>query len=184
MNETTSTSTSTEPENVIIEMIPFTSKPAKTTIAREATPAETAAYATGFELGSEHAESQAAWKQALASCKSTEMRSALRAGFVAGYAPFCANTKAAQNRFDYLARMFAPAHTSRKAKSTAKKAKKAKKGGRPEKAKAAKTVMSEKTMARNITAALGYIAKMQEKFLGDDDVMPVLGKIASILSAK
>lgn len=182
MNETTSNST--KPENVVVEMIPFTRKPAKPTIAREATPAETSAYATGFELGSEHAESQAAWKQALASCKSTEMRSALRAGFVAGYAPFCATAKAAQNRFDYLARMFAPAATSRKAKSNAKKAKAKAKGGRPEKTKATKAVMSEKTMARNITAALGYIAKMQEKFLGDDDVMPVLGKIAGLLSAK
>jgi len=179
MNETTSNST--KPANVVVEMIPFTSKPAKPTIAREATASESAAYSLGFELGAEHAESQTAWAQALRTCKAPTDRKALRAGFVAGYAPFCGSVKSAQNRFDYLARMFSP-HTSRKAKSNAKKAKA--KGGRPEKTKATKAVMSEKTMARNITAALGYIAKMQEKFLGDDDVMPVLGKIASILSAK
>ncbi len=162
-------------QNTIVEMIPFTS--AKTTIAREATASEAAAYALGFELGAEHAESQTAWAQALKTCKSPTDRKSLRAGFIAGYVPFCGNVKRAQNRFDYLARMFSP-HTSRKAKANGAKR------GRKEKAEKAVAVMSEKTLQRNVVACLAYVANMQAKHAADGDMLEVLGKVASILAAK
>lgn len=171
-----------KPQNVIVEMIPFGRKPPKVTIAREATEKESAAYALGFDLGAEHAESSAAWTQALRQCADKTARASLRAGFVAGYAPFCANVKAAQNRFDYLARMFAPAHTSRKARSNARKAKAKAKQGRPAKESAAVEKMSEKRVVANVVAALAYIADAQQTHAADGDMLEVLGAIAKILT--
>ena len=173
-----------KPQNVVVEMIPFGRKPPKVTIAREATEKESAAYALGFDLGAEHAESSTAWTQALRQCADKTARASLRAGFVAGYAPFCANVKAAQNRFDYLARMFAPAHTSRKAKSNEAKAKaKAKtKAGRPTKESAAVEKLSEKRVVANVVAALAYIADAQQTHAADGDMLEVLGAIAKILT--
>lgn len=158
---------------------------AKTTIAIAMTPKQEDLMRQGIEIGASQGDTDALLIVALKAAKpGTDDRICLRAGFVVGYAPDAPKgskaEKAAQNRFDYLARMHAPAGTSRKAKSTAKK--RAAGGGRKTKTAAAVEKMSEKRLAANVVAALAYIADAQAKHSADGDMMEVLGRIAAILS--
>lgn len=139
----------------------------------------------GAQLATADGKSAAMWNAAIAGCESVALRKELRGGFVTnGLAlKVYATKKAANNRFDYLCRLYAPMWTSRKAKSNAKKrTTRAPGAGRKEKTSAAVEKMSEKRLAANVVRALAYIADAQAKHSADGDMLEVLGKIASILS--
>lgn len=159
---------------------------AKTLIAKPTTAKQEDLVRRGIEIGAAQGDTDELLVAALKLAKpGTDDRICLRAGFVTGYAPDAPKgskaEKAAQNRFDYLAAKFSPG-TSRKARHNA--AKRAKGGGRKAKTAGEKTVMSEKTMARNVVATLRYVVKMQEEHAGDEEICPILGKIAELLTRK
>lgn len=164
-------------QNTNVDLVQFTR--AKTIIAAPATPAQTAAFVMGSELGATSAESDIAWHDALKACRvGTPDRIMLRRGFVSTYAPAkgC-SVKQAENRFDYLARTHAPA-TSRKAKSVAKRAKG---GGRKEKTTTgAAEQVNASAIAQRLAAVLHYIARAQQQHAGDSEMLEVLGEIAAI----
>lgn len=153
----------------------------KSMTAVEATSAQRALYVRGEELGAMAAESAIDWAETLRACKTHADRMFVRAGFVSTYAPLRnVSQDAAIKKFNRLASEYAP-HTSRKAKSNADKAKKP---GRKEKTTNAKGTLSEKEVAKRLTQALAYIAKAQQQHAGDDEMLEVLGDIASILGGK
>jgi len=152
---------------------------AKTMIAREMSAAELALFERGEELGYAAVEIDVAWRDALRACKLPSDRKVLRAGFVSAFmAAARATLKAANNKFDYMARQYAPASTSRKAKATAETR------GRKAKAEAVVSKLSEKDVASRLTAALAYIAKAQQDHAGDGEMLETLGELAAILGGK
>lgn len=155
---------------------------AKSMTAVEATSAQRALFVRGEELGAMAAESAVDWAETLRACKTHADRMFVRAGFVSTYAPLRnVSQDAAIKKFNRLASEYAP-HTSRKAKSNANKAKA--KSGRKEKTANVKSTLSEKEVAKRLTQALAYIAKAQQQHAGDDEMLEVLGEIASILGGK
>lgn len=158
---------------------------AKTTIAREMTPAQYALFERGEELGHCERDYAIAWGDALKLCKAPADRVILRSGFVSTYrASFGASEKTAHNRFDYLAKVYAPAHTSRKSASNAKKAI-VRAAGRPEDdGEPSHAVLSDRdVIARNL-AAVAYISTAQVKHAGDAEMLEVLGELLAILTVK
>jgi len=152
---------------------------AKTMIARAMSDAESALFETGEELGYATVESEISWRDALRACKAPSDRKVLRAGFVSAFmAAARATLKAANNKFDYMARQYAPASTSRKAKATAETR------GRKAKAEAVVSKLSEKDVGARLVAALAYIAKAQENHAGDGEMLETLGELAAILGGK
>lgn len=166
-------------QNTNVEILKFSK--AKSIIAVAMTPAQDALYVMGQELGDAAAEDSLAWATALKATKTPADRKVLREGFATAY---CTATgkgrKAADNRFDYLARMHAP-QSSRKAKHNAKRAKG---GGRKEKKAGKGETLPPQVTAQRLTAVLHYIAKAQVKHMGDDEMLEVLGEIAAIAGGK
>lgn len=158
---------------------------AKSMVARPATDVEIGLFERGRELGTESAEHKLAWQAALKLVgRDHAKRMALRGGFVAAYAPLRGVSEAAAIlQFNRMAAVFAP-ESSRKAKSNAAKAKAKAKPGRKEKTANVKGTLSEKEVAKRLTQALAYIAKAQQQHAGDDEMLEVLGEIASILGGK
>lgn len=149
---------------------------AKVTHAVPMTAKQEALFETGVTLGAQDGESTMALADALKAARSPEDRKVLRAGFVHGLASDASEGtkahKAAQNRFDYLARKHSP-QTSRKSASTSEKR------GRKEKAEAAVAKLSEKDVAQRLVAILAYVAECQRD-VTDADTLGMLGKIAKI----
>lgn len=153
---------------------------AKTVVAVAMTPKQDALFVMGQELGDATAETTIAWADALKAVKTPADRAILRRGFVSTYAATMrTDEKSAGNRFDYLARKFAAPETSRQRKATAKR-----KAGGGRKAKVAtgdNETLAASAIAQRMAAALHYIAAAQQKHMGDDEMLEVLGEIAGIL---
>lgn len=155
----------------------------KTTIAAEMTEKQYTIFETGEHLGHAAAGDFYAWSDALKMCKTPADRKVLRAGFVSSYTVARKVTaKQAANKFDYLAREHAPAHTSRQRKANAAKAET--RGRKEKEATGTGAVLSEKQVAARLTAALAYIAKAQQSHAGDSEMLETLGEIAAILGGK
>jgi predicted extracellular nuclease len=151
----------------------------KTINAIAMTEKETALFETGEELGFATVESEIAWADALKSCKTSQDRLILRAGFVSAYmAARKAKEATAIQAFNRRAREHAP-HTSRKAKANAKK-----KTGRPEKKAGKGEHVPAQDVALRLANVLHYIAKAQAQHAGDSDVLEMLGEIAAIAGGK
>ena len=134
-----------------------------------------AEFAKGEALGATFAESDIEWQGALAMLRTPTERAMLRRGFIATYAPLRGvSDKAAGNRFDYLARKFAPAETSKRAKHTAERR------GRKAKATAVVEKMSDKAVAARLVAILAYVSDASAKHRGDEEVLSILGDIARL----
>lgn len=155
---------------------------AKVTLAEPMTDAQTALFETGEELGHAAADNAIAWADALRLCKAPSDRKVLRAGFVSSYmAAARVVRKVADSRFDYLARIHAPASSSRKAKANARKSETR---GRKEKMVAAVEKLSEKAVAARLVAALAYVTDAQRKHMGDSEMLEVLGDLVRILNGE
>lgn len=166
--------------NTNVHVVPFSKS--KTVNAVEMTPKQYAIFEVGEDLGHAAADVGIAWRDALKLCKDVADRRVLRAGFVSAYTSAAgANVKAANNKFDYMARLHTPS-TSRKSASNAKKAETR---GRKEKEETGTgSVLSDKQVAARLTAALAYIAKAQQTHAGDGEMLETLGEIAAILGGK
>ncbi len=166
-------------ENVKGAVLKFNN--AKTTIAPAMTERQYATFEAGEELAYHAVDSELAWAEALKNCKVPGDRAILRRGFVSAYASSRkVSDKTAGNRFDYMARLHAPAKSSRQAKANAKKVK----SGRKEKTAGKGEHVPAQDVALRLAAVLHYVAKAQTKHAADDEIMEMLGEIAAIAGGK
>lgn len=115
---------------------------------------------------------------ALKACASKADRKALRASFVVAYAKARnVSEKAANNRFDYMARIYSPT-TSRKARANSKRKPGA--GRKPKQGGEAKQVDTAKANA----AAVAFCRKAMRANEGDSDMLEMLGAIVAILAGQ
>lgn len=160
---------------------------AKVTLAQPATARQEEIARRATELGAQAAEGTLDWSDLLKLVKSAEDRAIAKSHFMASYLTHMQaagkriSQDAARKAFDRKIAEFAP-QTSRKAKSNAKRAKG---GGRKEKTATGKgETLAPQVTAQRLAAVLHYIAKAQQKYMGDDDVLEVLGEIAAIAGGK
>jgi hypothetical protein len=114
-----------------------------------------------------------------AALDSPEARKDFRAGFVARwmFERQC-DKKSADSRFDYLAKLHAPAKSSRKRKANA-----GKKRGRKEKTESGAAIqVSAKDALTILHAATVHAAKAQETFAGDARFLAWLGEHVAVLN--
>jgi hypothetical protein len=138
-------------------------------------------YDDGVSLGQDLAVSSDAIVEALATCKKPADKSALLAGFIAGYV--AASKKkitegAARRTFYRLAKKYAPESSNRQSKANKKKADE--KAANDEKAAKIQTIMSEKEMAQAIMSATMFIAEWQVSAGGG--TLEKLGALLQILT--
>jgi hypothetical protein len=144
-------------------------------------------YKVGERLAARQAESDidlmGMWVEALSAVKTKEDRKALRAGFVDVYsnAMIHANgksktdaRKSADNRFDYLANLYAPKATSRKAKSNKRKRKE------KETSDGLSAAPADASLRMQI---VNFIKHKMEQHVGAPLVLEVLGELRTLLDA-
>jgi hypothetical protein len=170
---------------------------AKITDAVAATVRQNTLYNRGYALYGAQGEADMAWQDALKGVGADE-RVWLRRGFVksavtlAGFVDangdvaddsdaYAEAAKRAGNRFDYLARQYAPKESSRQAKSNAKR-KRAKGGGRKETTETGKATKGDP--AAMLNAIVMYVGKEMQRHVHDSEMMEVLGHIAILAGKK
>lgn len=141
----------------------------------------------GEALGFESVVSEQQFREVLRCCKSPRDRNDVRDGYIAARQAAGASYEAARRKFYREAKLYAPESSNRQKKANAKKAaaKQAEADavvGGNDGGKAHK--LSEKTMARNITAATRFIATWQDAAMGQADTLDRLGKLLQVLNAQ